>query len=82
MDFSLLGKYYGVDWILMLTVFVGIFLLGEKKKLGFIVGMLSAVFGLIFSIQIASVANGVSSFVLLALYMRGYLRWTRTEGAR
>ena len=68
-------QYYGVDWLIMLTVFAGIFLLGNKRREGFLIGMISALFGLIFSFQIGSIANTIASVVLLGLYLRGYLAW-------
>jgi hypothetical protein len=74
----LLFQYYGVDWIVMLTVFLGVFLLGEKNREGFLLGMTSAFFGVIFSIQIKSVANGIASLALFFLYLRGYLQWIRS----
>lgn len=63
-------QYYGIDWIVTLTVFAGVFLLGDKKKSGFFVGMFSSVIGFIFSFQIGSIANGVISLVLFILYLR------------
>jgi hypothetical protein len=68
-------KYYGVDWVIALTVFAGIFLLGDKKKLGFMLGMISSIFGVIFSFQIGSIANGLTSVFLFILYLRGYVKW-------
>ncbi len=59
----------------MLTVFAGVFLLGNKKREGFVIGMISAFFGLIFSFQVGSLANTIASVVLLGLYLRGYLAW-------
>ena len=72
-------RYYGVDWIVLCTVFLGIFLLGERNKEGFLLGMVSSMFGLVFSVQVGSVANGIASGVLFFLYLRGYLRWIREE---
>jgi len=69
--------YYGIDWVVTLTVFAGIFLLSDKKKLGFVVGMISATVGFIFSFQIGSIANGVTSIVLFFLYLRSYIKWTK-----
>ncbi len=69
------ARYGGVDWLVTATAFLGIFLLGEKRRSGFAIGMLSCVFGVIFSLQIGSIANGVSSAVLFFLYLRGYVRW-------
>lgn len=72
-------SYYGVDWMITLTVFTGIFLLGEKKKEGFIVAMTSSIFGLVFSYQIGSIANAVTAVVLFLVYLRGYLLWLKGE---
>lgn len=71
-------QYYGIDWSVTLTVFLGIFLLSEKKRSGFLVGMLSAVLSLVFSVQIRSVAAGMTALVVFFLYLRGFVRW-RTD---
>lgn len=70
-----LFQYYGVDWIVMITVFVAMFLLGDKKRSGFIVGMISASFAFIFGIQVGSIANIIIGVVLFILYLRGYMKW-------
>lgn len=72
-------QYYWVDWIVTLTVFAWIFLLGDKKKPGFIMWMISAFFGIIFSFQITSIANWIASVVLFYLYLRGYIKWRDSE---
>lgn len=74
-------QYYGVDWAVALTVFVAMFLIGDKKIAGFWVGMLSASLAFIFSFQIGSVANGVTAAVLFALYFRGFLKWRAMAAA-
>jgi hypothetical protein len=71
----LLFQYYCVDWAITATVFAGIFLLGDKKRIGFAIGMVSAILSLVFSFQIKSIANGVTSAVLFGLYLRGFLKW-------
>ena len=71
-------QYYGIDWIVTLTVFAGLFLIGDKKKFGFVMGMISAIFAFIFSFQIGSIANGLTAIVLLGLYLRVYLKWQKT----
>ncbi len=72
-------QYYGIDWIITFMVFAGIFLLGEKQKLWFIVGMISTIFAFGFSFQIGSIANGITAVVLFGLYLRGYLKWRKEE---
>jgi len=68
-------QYYGIDWIVTFTVFIGIFMLGDAKRAGFAVGMFSATFAFIFSFQIGSIANGVTALILFFLYLRGYIKW-------
>jgi hypothetical protein len=73
-------QYYGVDWAVTLTVFIGLFLLGDKKKAGFVVGMISSTIAFAFSFQIGSIANGVTAATLFVLYLRGYIKWSKPEG--
>jgi len=75
-------QYYGVDWAVMLTVFIAIFLLDDRRRTGFAVGMISAVFGLLFSFQIGSIANGLASIIVFFLYLRGYLKWEKRARKR
>ncbi|MCK5607824.1 hypothetical protein KAR91_38445 [Candidatus Pacearchaeota archaeon] len=72
-------QYYGLDWVIAICVFVSIFLLGNEKKNGFAIGVLSSGLGLVFSFQIGSIANGIMSAILIFLYMRGYFKWVRLE---
>lgn len=71
-------QYYGIDWLVTFTAFACLFLIGERNRLGFAIGMLSAAFGVIFSFQIGSIANGVSSIVVFGLYLRGFMQWRET----
>jgi len=68
-------RYYGVDWAVSLCVFVSLFLLGEKRSSGFLFGMISSLLGVLFSIQISSIANGLTSMIVFGLYLRGYAQW-------
>lgn len=69
--------YYGVDWMILVLVFASVFALGEKKRIGFALAMGSSALGVLFSVQVGSIANGISSFVLFFLNLRGYLKWGR-----
>lgn len=69
------AQYYGVDWAVTVTVFISMFMLGDKKIAGFIMGMFSTLLALVFSFQIESIANGITALVLFALYLRGFLKW-------
>ncbi|MFH1253294.1 MAG: PnuC protein [Candidatus Uhrbacteria bacterium] len=72
-------QYYGVDWLITLLTFVGIFLIGDKNKKGFIFGMSSSLLALVFSFQIGSIANGVTAIFLFGLYLRGLINWVKVK---
>jgi hypothetical protein len=74
-------RYWGVDWALAVFALASIFFLGDKRRLGFAVGMASCVLGIIFSWQIGSIANAITSTVLLAMYLRGWIKWRPTASA-
>ncbi len=71
--------YYGIDWAGMLTGFACISLLANHKRSGFLLGMVSACFGIIFSLIVGSMANAIASVVVLGLYFRGYGKWSRED---
>ena len=73
--FGLLLRYSGVDWIVTCAGFTSLYLLGNKCRTGFLFGTIAAAFGILFSYQIGSIANGISSTAFLVLNIRGYLKW-------
>lgn len=79
---SIATQYYGVDWAISLLVFIGLFWIGEHRRAGFLIGAASAALGVLFSLQIGSLANGITSLVLCVLYLRGYARWKAVHTAK
>ncbi|MFT5171144.1 MAG: drug/metabolite transporter (DMT)-like permease [Candidatus Marinamargulisbacteria bacterium] len=67
--------YYGIDWIGMLFIVMGIYYLGEKNKKGFLLGIVGCVALLIFSVLSKSVANGVLNTAMIILNIRAYKKW-------
>ncbi len=76
---DLLFQYHGIDWIVNSAALSSIVLLGNKHPAGFLVGMIAASFGIIFSIQIHSIPNGVTSLIFVLVNMRGYFLWHHNE---
>jgi len=72
-------QYYGIDWLITLLTFAGIFLIGNKNKKGFILGMSSSLLAIAFSFQIGSIANGVTAVLLFVLYLRGLINWSKKK---
>lgn len=68
-------KYYCLDWVNVVLVPLHIWLLGNKNRHGFLVGIASCVFSLSWSYMAESYANIVLAFVLLGLHIRGWILW-------
>jgi nicotinamide riboside transporter PnuC len=77
---ELIGKYYGTDWLAMSMAFLFIYYVGEKKRHGFIFGILVSIFWLIFAFLAQSVANVIANVAFVFLNIRGYVYWGK-EGS-
>ena len=76
---ELMGKYYGTDWLAMCMAFLFIYYIGERKRYGFIYGILASIFWLIFSFLAQSIANVIANVVFVFLNIRGYMYWGKEE---
>ena len=72
---ELLFKYHGIDWIAIIMTFLTLYYLGEKRRFGFVFGVLASISWLIFGILVDSIANIVANIIFIALNLRGYLNW-------
>ena len=72
---EILLKYHGVDWIAMVLTFLTLYYLGEKRRSGFVFGILASISWLIFGVLVHSIANIVANVIFIALNLRGYLNW-------
>ena len=76
---EILMKYYGVDWIALFSSLLFMYYLGNKKRYGFIFGLIGSIAGLVFGVMIESVANIAASFIFILLNLRGYLLWAKLK---
>jgi nicotinamide riboside transporter PnuC len=72
-------RYYGVDWLAMVSTFLSLWLLGERRRAGFLIGMVAAGFWFAFGILAGSLANPIANTLFFALNLRGYWRWRAAE---
>ena len=68
-------KYHGVDWIAMIMTFLALYYLGEKRRFGFIFGILASISWLTFGVLVDSIANILANVIFIVLNLRGYLNW-------
>ncbi len=70
-------KYYGLDWVAAVLVIIGIYLIGNKKRSGFLFSMLGVVANFLVSVIIDSVPYIALNIILFTLQLRGYIKWGR-----
>lgn len=75
MNWSLVSHYYGADWASAACTLVGMVLLGNKKRSGFIFYLLACLAGLFFAVMAGSLPLTALNIALMAISVRGFLRW-------
>lgn len=76
---DLVFRYYGVDWLAMASTFLSLWLLGEGRRSGFLLGMVAAGFWFSFGVLAGSLANPIANTLFFVLNVRGYRRWRAVE---
>jgi nicotinamide riboside transporter PnuC len=72
-------QYYGIDWLATVCGLSGVYLLGNKNKVGFILFMIGSLSWAVVGFLIASIAMTIGSLIFFALHLRGFLSWRKTE---
>lgn len=72
---EILLKYHGIDWVAIIMTFLTLYYLGEKRRFGFVFGIVASISWLIFGILVDSIANIIANVIFIALNLRGYLNW-------
>jgi len=73
--FDSVFEFYGTDWLAMVLMFLSLYLLGKKKRSGFVYGVGANVAWLVFGILVGSIANVAANIVFVVMNVLGYLRW-------
>lgn len=76
-----LSTYYGLDWLALFTGFIGMYLITQKKQIGFLVSSVSCLSG--FTVALISMQFGFVFYniILIALMLKGYAEWNEDEKA-
>ena len=70
-----LFQYYGCDWIGAAFLIVYLYLIGEKKRFGFILGILSAFAWMVYGYLTQSVANILINLLTVIIFIQNYRKW-------
>ena len=77
--YTSLFQYYFSDWLAAIFLCVYLYLIGEKKRCGFIFAMLSSCCWIIYSVLTASLANVLVNLVCIYMFVKNYLKWSKSE---
>jgi len=69
-------QYYGCDWAAMVFTFLSLYLLGNRNRYGFAMGIGANIFWFSYGFMTHSLANMLCSVVVMALQFRGWQKWS------
>ncbi|HMS11399.1 MAG TPA: nicotinamide mononucleotide transporter [Pyrinomonadaceae bacterium] len=72
-------QYYGIDWLATAAGLSGVYLLGNRNRVGFLVMMVASLSWMTVGFLINSVALILGSIVFFSLHVRGFFAWRREE---
>lgn len=75
-------NYYGLDWLAMLCGFAGMWLLGKKRKVGFLFSAGGMIAGFVVSIIASQYGFIVANAVMFGIAVRNYVLWALEERKR
>lgn len=72
-------QYYGIDWLATVCGLTGVYLLGNKSKIGFLLFMVASSSWAAFGVMTGSIAMTIGSIFFFSMHLRGFLAWRRDE---
>lgn len=72
-------QYYGIDWLATVCGLTGVYLLGNKSKIGFLLFMVASSSWAVFGVMTGSIAMTIGSTIFFSMHLRGFLAWRRDE---
>jgi len=77
MDLELFSTYYGLDWVAATLMLVGLWMVANKKRNGFLVTVVASVVGALVSLMAVQYGFLLSNVAMVFVALRGYLLWKK-----
>jgi hypothetical protein len=74
-----MSQYHGFDWAAMCLTFTAIYLLGSKRRSGFVIMMAGNLLWCAIGMWANSHAMVIANLGFLAMNLRGFARWSATS---
>ncbi len=73
-------QLYGIDWLATACGLTGVYLLGSKRRIGFLIMMMASLSWMTVGFIIDSLALIAGSIVFFSLHVRGWWQWRKEAG--
>lgn len=70
-------QFYGIDWLATICGLTGVYLIGSRNRIGFVVMMVASLSWLTVGILIGSLPLMLGSGVFFMLHVRGWRNWRK-----
>jgi len=68
-------NFYGINWLAFATLFISVWLLGNKNKNGYLFAIVSCIFWCATAMMLKETSLFLANFFMAFLNLRGYLKW-------
>ena len=72
-------QFYGIDWLATVCGLTGVYLIGSKNRIGFLVMMGASLSWMTVGFLIQSLALILGSAVFFGLHVRGWINWRKSS---
>jgi nicotinamide riboside transporter PnuC len=72
-------QYYGIDWLATVCGLAGVYLIGSRNRIGFLIMMVASLSWLTVGFMIESLALIAGSVVFFSLHVRGWFNWRKRD---
>ena len=78
---EMMGNHYGLDLLAVVLMFISLWLLGNRRREGFLFGLLAALAFVAFNGLVDSLWGILGNLLLAGVNIRGWLRWELGPGS-
>jgi hypothetical protein len=73
-----IARYYGSDWAAMVLSVVSLWMLGSRRRSGFVLMAVGNAAWIVYGIMAQNLPVIISNAVFVVLNLRGYVKWLHT----
>jgi uncharacterized membrane protein YeaQ/YmgE (transglycosylase-associated protein family) len=75
MNLEIFTTYYGLDWVAATLMLVGLWMVANKKRSGFMVTVVASIVGAVVSAMALQYGFLLSNIAMVFVALRGYILW-------